>query len=37
VTDVPTGEITVTGTPRLPADLEIESIELVVRVRRRKA
>jgi Fur family iron response transcriptional regulator len=37
VTDVPTGEITVTGTPKLPADLEIESIELVVRVRRRKA
>jgi hypothetical protein len=24
------------GTPSLPADVEIESIELVVRVRRRK-
>jgi Fur family transcriptional regulator, iron response regulator len=36
VTDVPDGEITVTGTPNLPPDLEIESIELVVRVRRRR-
>lgn len=36
VTDVPSDEITVVGTPSLPPDLEIESIELVVRVRRRK-
>jgi Fur family transcriptional regulator, iron response regulator len=37
VTDVPAGEITVVGTPSLPPDVEIESIELVVRVRRRPA
>jgi Fur family transcriptional regulator, iron response regulator len=36
VTDVPAGAIAVVGTPSLPPDLEIESIELVVRVRRRK-
>jgi Fur family transcriptional regulator, iron response regulator len=37
VTDVPAGEITVVGTPSLPPEVEIESIDLVVRVRRRKA
>lgn len=37
VTDVPGDEIAVVGTPNLPPDMEIESIELVVRVRRRKA
>jgi len=37
VTDVPADELCVTGTPNLPPELEVESIELVVRVRRRKA
>ena len=37
VTDVPGDEIAVVGTPKLPPDMEVESIELVVRVRRRKA
>jgi Fur family iron response transcriptional regulator len=37
VTDVPAGELNVTGSPNLPPELEVESIELVVRVRRRKA
>jgi Fur family transcriptional regulator, iron response regulator len=36
VTDVPTAEIKVVGTPNLPPDYEIESVELVVRVRRRR-
>jgi Fur family iron response transcriptional regulator len=37
VTDIPAGELTVTGSPNLPPELEVESIELVVRVRRRTA
>jgi Fur family transcriptional regulator, iron response regulator len=37
VTDIPDGEVTVVGTARLPADLEVEYVEVVVRVRRRRA
>lgn len=36
VTDVPAGEIKIVGVPTLPPDLEVESIDLVVRVRRKK-
>jgi len=37
VTDVPEGAITIVGAPDLPPGFEVESIELVVRVRRKSA
>jgi len=36
VTDVPDGALEVVGLPRLPADVEVADIDVVVRVRRRK-
>jgi Fur family iron response transcriptional regulator len=36
VTDVPAGEIKVVGSASLPPDLELDEIDVVVRVRRRK-
>ncbi len=36
VTDVPAGEISGIGTPNLPLDFDLDEIDVVVRIRRRK-